>query len=138
MTPILTQGKLKARAVGLPERSSDIIFTKLAENRFRVLPSAVVKVNRVIQRSKRHRTIKNDRDASLVVAAFFSAAAEEASEAGGRRITVRHVDQAWEKLAITGNCPPHKCVERSIIQRREILEKELPMFRAMTEEIKDL
>jgi hypothetical protein len=137
MAKTSSQRKPKARTLALPKSSSQIIFSKLTEERFRVFPSAVDKVNQVIKRSKKHRTITSDGEASLVAAAFFSAAAEEASEAGVRKITVKYLDQAWDKLAMTGNCPPHKCVRRSIIQRRDILEKEMPMFRALTEEIKD-
>ena len=137
MKPSRSLHKLTARAVAFPKSSSQVIFAQLAGEDFKVFPSAVQKVNKVIARSKSRRMIRNDQEASLVAAAFFSAAAEGASEVGDREITVRYIEEAWKRLRLYDQHAPHECIERSILQRREILEKEMPMFRALVEGIKD-
>lgn len=101
----------------------------------KIYPSAQQYVGKVVTRSKQLGTI-NQEDTGLLVAAMTAAAIEEASAGGRTVITVDDFKAGWQKhlSAGSGNCPPWRCARRSVVQRKGVVEKSLPLTRVLAED----
>jgi len=112
----------------------EIVVSKVGDevqNRgFRIFPSTRQTIVHVIARGVSRGVIENAEDATISAAALMAAGVQEASEQGTVRVRSKHILRGWrERLATTGgNCPPHRCMKRSILMRVSMLRAELPGF----------
>jgi len=106
---------------------------------FRILPSAESIVVKVINRSVATGVIRDQEQATISAAALLIAGAQEAHEAGTLRVRPVHVVRGWnDRLASTGgNCPPHKCLKRSILTRVSALREELTDFNRIVSAVQE-
>ncbi len=114
-----------------PERTK-IIWTELEKARFTILPSTQNEVGKILKRAVAKGKLTTEEDVAVAAAALISAAAEEAASQGTRQVRVAHLNAGWyQRLAVTGNCPPHKCLKRSVLERQELLMDSSALFRGM-------
>ena len=93
----------------------------------KVYPAAEQLIAHYLRRGQVAGTVANAADASLCAAAFVLAGAEQAHAVGEGVVTTAHVKMGWQTaLRCPGNRPPHKCLQRSILQRADDLKAQLP------------
>jgi hypothetical protein len=101
---------------------------------YTIYPSAKSTVREQISRAIDKGVIHGGDEAKLVAAALFSGAVDRAGETGLKHIGAREIKAGWaEKVSVRGYCPPILCMTRSILRRKEELERELGSFRAIYE-----
>lgn len=106
------------------------------KKQLKVYPSAQTYLKRTVQRSAEVGTIASD-EKGFLAAAMTAAAAEEARREGHTVITVRDYKVGWERYLRAGgagNCPPWHCARRSVMLKKEAVEKEFPITVALVED----
>jgi hypothetical protein len=71
--------------------------------------------------------LRNPTDITIASAAFVGANISLLQTAGSGRISPRTIMRTWnETLSVGGNCPPHECIEMSILRRFDTLKERHP------------
>ncbi len=75
-------------------------------------------------------TIASPKEAALCASALLLAGVKEATQEGSGYVSPLHVEAGWEKHLryCPGNLPPDECMLRSIVERVNVLSKDLPGF----------
>ena len=127
-----TKNKKVTFVKGVAPERANVIRVELEKASFTVLPSTQNEVNKILKRALEKGKLKTDEDVAVAAAALVSAAAEEAASQGTRQVRVAHLNAAWNlRLAVKGNCPPHRCLKRSVLERQEMIMDSSALFRGM-------
>lgn len=116
---------LSSLSVGSASLSSIVGETRAQG--FTIHPKTSQLVKRHVTRALAVGTIASERDVALSAAALVAGGMETAEQAGRKSIRPADVAQGWE-LIQTINCPPHRCLFRSVIERTDDLERTSPAF----------
>lgn len=93
-------------------------------------PSARSLLKRYVRQARRTGMIRDAHEEQLGIKALFSAAMVEADKSHSTFVTPKHVHIGWYgRLSVGGgNCPPHRCMRSSVINRVDELKESLPYF----------
>ena len=97
-----------------------------------ILPSTKLYVRKIVRRAEKAGTLKTPQQMRTSSVALIAAAVKAAKQEGQIRVSIGHVKKGWREhlvLAYGGNCPPHKCLFRSVISRQELLSESEPLFK---------
>lgn len=110
--------------VELPHRASMVIEHHV------VRPTSISLVKSYLKKAQEKGLVQDPRDYTIGAAALLSAGMSKADEAGVRYVTPHHINKGWtETLRFGGgNCPPHRCMRRSVLQRVDELKESVPYF----------
>ncbi|MBR9802594.1 hypothetical protein GYB59_13330 [bacterium] len=83
-------------------------------------------LSRLLKKSIRAGTIRKLQDINKAVAALAAAGIEHSKQTGSmRRVNIEDIEEGWKSIAAVGNCPPHKCLWRSVVQREAQIQETL-------------
>ena len=102
-----------------------------------IYPSAMSLVKSYMNKAQEAGLVQSPSDFKVGVRAMIAAGMAKADEHKVKFVTPQHVKLGWsEKLSVGGgNCPPHRCVARSVLNRVEHLRESLPYFKEFLDEI---
>jgi len=74
--------------------------------------------------------VRSSQDFATGLSALLSAGMVKASEYNVKYVKPHHIKEGWTEILSVGggNCPPHDCVARSVLNRVEDLKVSLPRF----------
>ena len=97
-----------------------------------ILPSAKSKLKRHIAKAVELGTIKVGGQVRTATAGLVAAGVTTALTEKTMRVTPRHITVGWKKhIMASGNCPPHKCLLRSVVNREQELIKKNQVFASL-------
>ncbi|TNJ34211.1 hypothetical protein FGF66_12345 [Chlorobaculum thiosulfatiphilum] len=68
-------------------------------------------------------------------AALYAAGVRGAEKYGKRQVNTRDIQKIWQVVGCgPGNCPPHKCLFRTVISRKEEYGNDFPLFNKLIKE----
>jgi hypothetical protein len=103
-----------------------------------ILPSTYLQVGNILRQARRAGTLNSPEQVAKVRIALLAAALATAAEEQSERVTIRHLMQGWlNRLAYSGNCPPHLCLFRSVIEREAEVRASVPLYERLAAEIKE-
>lgn len=113
------------------------VRVEVEEGDFTILPSTNKYINTILRRAAKAGTIKSPDEVITSRIGLTAAAIKAAQVERSKRVSIRHLDAGWNNFyAYGGNCPPHLCLRRSILERRDNLENSDPVFRLVQKTIK--
>lgn len=97
---------------------------------FVIYPSAARLAKAYVNRARRAGLVKDPSEFALGLGAMIAAGICKAEENQLKYVTPEHIKRGWsERLSVGGgNCPPHKCIARSVLNKAEELRQSLPFF----------
>ncbi|HVF60959.1 MAG TPA: hypothetical protein VNJ70_14225 [Thermoanaerobaculia bacterium] len=106
------------------------IATELAEEQGETISQNVHHhIEELLRKATEANTLTTPSEVATSRMALIGAAVQAALGEQAKQVGVRHLKQGWLKyLAYGGNCPPHECLFRSVIQREAVLRTTLPVF----------
>jgi len=108
---------------------------KLKNKGYKVFPSTEQLVKQYTSRASEKGLITTNEELLVCQSALLSAGAKTATESKKKTVTVRDIKKGWRSISILGgNCPPHKCMRRSIIEQKDKLLRTLPGFEDLIKE----
>jgi len=96
---------------------------------YEIYPSAQPYLKKLVKRSESVGTIKGSKEKLKVAIVFTAAGVEIAKKKGKKTVTVKDLREGWERYVRhgSGNCPPQRCVKRSVVERKdEELQEKIP------------
>lgn len=95
-----------------------------------IYPSAARLAKAYVNRARRAGLVKDPSEFVLGLGAMIAAGICKAEENQLKYVTPEHIKRGWsERLSVGGgNCPPHKCIARSVLNKAEELRQSLPFF----------
>lgn len=93
-------------------------------------PSSRILLKRYMRQARRTGMIRDEQEYKIGIKALSAAAMIEADKEGEKYVTPKHVAAGWARTLRVGggNCPPHRCLRSSVINRVEELRESLPYF----------
>ena len=134
----------KKFSVGHPVKNSLIqkivktTSSQIEKNGYYILPSTQAEIKTWIRKAVRNGLLINKDEVKTATVALVSGAVTAAKESRGKRITTRHLSIGWKrhiKDEEIGNCPPHECLLRSTVQRKNDLLKSNTIFNKLLDDI---
>lgn len=124
------------RKIGLKPRSRLIeIVEEIEDKGYKVFPSTERLVRNYTSKASKYGLITSQQEVSLCAATLLSAGVENAKINHKKTVSPTDIKFAWQRLsALGGNCPPHICMRRSIINQKEKLINLLPILKDLIEE----
>lgn len=104
---------------------------------FHPFPSTIQAVEEICVRASQAGDIDSPYSFGLCASTLLVGGAEKARAEGKLRIQVAHVMRSWEQDIAIGNCPPHKCVRRSILDNRAQVFERFPDLETIRERYLD-
>ena len=95
-----------------------------------IYPSAARLAKAYVNRARRAGLVKDPSEFALGLGAMLAAGICKAEESQLKFVTPEHIKRGWsERLSVGGgNCPPHKCIARSVLNKADELRQSLPFF----------
>jgi hypothetical protein len=94
-----------------------------------ILPSTQLHLQDILRRAKKSGTIETPEQMVICKVALNAAGIRGAQDENRERVTVHHLEEGWRHYyAYGGNCPPHRCLFRSVISRHAQLKEEDQIF----------
>lgn len=105
----------------------------------RLYPSAQRYLWTSLQKAQDKHLIRTADDMYTCKIALLSAGIEEARKEHADAVRVRHVQEGWRRrLSVgPGNCPPYRCARRSILERLDEVEANIPAYRELLAKLED-
>jgi len=124
------------RKIGLKPRSRLIEMVEDIEDKgYKVFPSTERLVRNYTRKASEYGLITSQQELSFCAATLLSAGVQNAERTRKKTVSPTDIKFAWQRLsALGGNCPPHQCIRRSIINQKEKLITLLPILKDLIEE----
>lgn len=103
-----------------------------------VLPSTQSGIKSCVRKAVKKGLLKNSNEINTATVALVAGAVTAAKESKSKRVTNKHLSKGWDKhikIKAIGNCPPHKCLLRSAVLRKDELLKSNTVFNTLSIDI---
>ncbi len=97
---------------------------------YAIYPSSLSLAKQYLFKAQDKGLVRSSQDFGTGLSALLSAGMVKASEYNVKYVKPRHIKEGWTEILSVGggNCPPHNCVARSVLNRVEDLKVSLPRF----------
>lgn len=117
---------------GMLREALGIAVQYLLAEGIRVYPSAEQMIRSYVNRAYERGTIHNLQEGLFAALVLLAIAAEDAQKQHKFTVSPDNIEEAWEKIALfPGNCPPHICMRRSIIEKHEEYMNKLALLQSL-------